>query len=134
MINRLITDQRTLVVAILIALLSLMVLLWFVRGVEPDWSNVVFFAVSMLLIPLAYFAVYGILYLSVRVSRISDRALRGACGVLFVGGATFLSGSALFAVYDFATHRSQPSPSLLAFGVTLGAMKAWGLQATSVSR
>jgi hypothetical protein len=127
-IERLMTDQRKRAVTVLIVLLSIMILLWFIRGPELSWSNVVFFAISMLLIPLAYLAVYVILYLFVRVNQITDRTLRGACGLLFVGAVILLTGSVLVAIYDFATHRSLPSPNLLAFGVALGAMKAWGLQ------
>ena len=134
MLERLMTDQRRPVVAVLVALLGIMVLLWFIRGPELDLSNVVFFAISLLLVPLAYLAVYVILYLSVSANHISDRTLRGACGFLFVVAATLLAGSALFAIYDFATHRSLPAPNLLAFGVALGAMKAWGLQGTVAQR
>ncbi|PYT12336.1 MAG: hypothetical protein DMF51_13500 [Acidobacteria bacterium] len=131
MIEHLMTDQRKLVVTVLVVLLSIMVLLWFIRGPQPAWPNVVFLVISMLLIPLAYLAVYGILYLSARVNHISQRSLRWACGFLLVGAASFLTGSTVFGVYQFATHRLMPPPNLLAFGVALGAMKAWGLQATT---
>ncbi len=131
MLERLMTDRRKAAVTALIALLSIMILLWFIRGPGPDWRNVVFFAISMLLVPFAYFAVYGLLYLNVRVNRMSARALRGACGLFFVGASAFLTGSALFSLYQFATHRLLPPPNLLAFGVALGAMKAWGLQSTT---
>jgi len=131
MMERLMTDQRKTVVTVLIAFLSVMVLLWFIRGPEINLSNLVFFAVSLLLIPAAALAVYAILYLNVRVNHISDRILRGICAVLFVGAAVLLAGSVLLAIRDFATHRSLPPPNLLAFGVALGAMKAWGLQTTT---
>ena len=55
-----------------------------------------------MLIPLAYLAVYVILYLLVRADHISDRTLRGACGLIFFGAATLLSGSVLVAIHDFA--------------------------------
>ena len=113
MIERLMTGQRKLVATVLISLLSIMLLLWFIRGPRPVWPNVVFFAISTLLVPLAYLGIYGILYLSVRVNHISSRALRGACGFFFVGAITFLTGSVVFAVYQFATHRTMPPPNLL---------------------
>ncbi|OLD63848.1 MAG: hypothetical protein AUI47_08215 [Acidobacteria bacterium 13_1_40CM_2_68_5] len=134
MIERLMIDQRKLVVTVLVVLLSIMVLLWFIRGPQPAWSNVVFLVISMTLVPLAYLAVYGILYLNVRMNHISQRSLRRACGFLLGGAAIFLTGSTLFAVYQFATHRLLPPPNLLAFGVALGAIKAWGLQATTAVR
>ena len=130
MLERLMTDLRKPVVAVLSMLLGLTILLWFIRGPQPDVSNVLFFAVSLILVPLSAFAVYGILYLTSRVSAVSDRALRGACVVLWAAGAGCVAISAVSAVYDFATHRSLPSPSLLGFGVALGAMKAWGLRST----
>ena len=127
------TDRRKTVVTVLLALLGVMVLLWFIRGPEISLSNLVFFAISLLLIPLAAYAVYVILYLNVRVNRIPDRLVRGVCSVLFVGATLFLMLSMILAIRDFATHRSLPPPNLLAFGVALGAMKAWGLQ-TSTER
>ena len=133
MIERLMTDQQRLVATILVALLSLMLLLWFIRGPQPFWPNLVFFAVSTLLVPLAYLGVYGILYLVVRVNRISARALRTACGFFFVGAVIVLTWSVVFAVHQFATHRTIPPPNLLALGVALGAMKAWGLQTTTAA-
>ena len=134
MMERLMTSQRTVVLAVLSALLGIMVLLWFIRAAQPNLANIGFFLISLLLIPLACFAVYGILYLTVRVNQISDRELRGACTLLFAGAVIYLIASVLTAVYDFATHRSLPSPNLLAFGVALGAMNAWRLKATTVSR
>ncbi len=130
---RLMTDGRKPVVAVLVGLLGVMVVLWFLRGPEPTWPNVRLFAISLLLVPLAYLAVYGFLYLTVRVNRVSAQALRWACGLLFGVAAFFLAGSTLIAIYDFATHRSLPAPNLLAFGVALGAMKAWGLQAMTTA-
>ena len=127
------TDQRSRVVGILIALLAISVVLWFIRGPELDLSNVLFFAVSMLLVPLFHFAVYGMLYLVVRTSKVSVRVLRAACAILFLGAGAVLTGSVLLAVYDFATHRSLPTPSLAALGVALGAMKAWGLESMAAA-
>lgn len=125
------TDQRKTVVIVLTLLLGIMVVLWLIRGPEINLSNLLFLAISLLLIPAAAFAVYVIVYLNVRVNQISDRVVRAICGVLLVGAAVFLAGSVLLAIRDFATHRSLPPPNLLAFGVALGAMKAWGLQATT---
>jgi hypothetical protein len=129
MIERLMTDRRKPVVTALAGLLGLMMVLWFVRGPRLDWPNVELFVISLLLIPLAALSVYGLLFLGVRANQVSGRALRVACGSLFVAGAVFLAGSALFAVRQFATHRVLPPPNLIAFGVALGAMKACGLRA-----
>jgi hypothetical protein len=128
MMDRLMTDQRRFVVVVLISLLGFTTLLWFIRGGQPDVSNLLFFALSILLVPFFYFCVYGLLYLIVRANHIPARAVRLTCTVLFIGAGVFLGASALFAVYDFATHRSLPTPNLAALGVALGAMKAWGLQ------
>lgn len=127
------TEQRKTVITTLAALLGVMILLWFIRGPEINSSNLVFFAISLLLIPLAAYAIYLILYLNVRVNHIADRVVRGVCGVLFVGASVFLAVSVFLAIRDFATHRSLPPPNLLAFGVALGAMKAWTLQETKES-
>src|SRR5215470_13855737 len=126
--DTLMTEQRTKAVAALVALFGLVVLLWFVRGPAPDFSNLAFFAVSLALVPIAGYAVYGILYLTVRANQISLDVLRGVCIFLFVAAALVLAVSALLAIYDFATHRSQPSPGVVSLGVALGAMQAWGLQ------
>jgi hypothetical protein len=131
MIEHLMTDQRSRVITGLIALVSITLLLWFVRGPRPVWPNIVFFAVAMLLAPLAYLGIYAILYLNVRVNHVSNRSLRWTCGFFFLGAVTFLAGSAVFAVYQFATHRPMPPPNLLALGAALGAMRGWGLQATT---
>ena len=119
------TDLRKPVAGALAALLGIMVLLWFVRGPERNLSNLALFAVSLLLVPSAYFAVYLILYLIARGHHISDRALRQTCVVIFFIAVIALIGSALHALYDFSTHRSLPPPNLFAFGVALGAMRAW---------
>lgn len=128
MFERLMTDERKRVTGILAALFSVTLLLWLIRGPRPFWINVPFLAVSMLLTPLAYFAVYGILYLSLRGQHISVRVLRMACGFCFVGAVTLLTWSTGFAIYDFATHRPMPAANFLALGLALGSMKAWDLQ------
>ena len=128
MFERLMTDQRSRVVGVLIGLLAISVLLWFIRGPEFDLSNVLFFTVSLLLVPLFYIAVYGVAYVVVQVNKVPARVFRAACAVLFGAAGAVLAGSALLAVYDFATHRSLPTPSLAALGVALGAMKAFGLE------
>jgi len=122
------TERRGSVIAVLAGLFGLVVLLWFIRGPAPDLSNLAFFAVSLLLIPAACFAVDGILCLIVRVNRVPVDLLRGVCTFLFVTGALVLAWTALLALYDFATHRSQPTPGVVSLGVTLGAMRAWRLQ------
>ena len=130
MIDRLMTDQRGLVVGVLMSLLGVTALLWFIRGAQPDVSNILFFVLSMLLVPLFYLAVYGLLYFIVRTNPLLARAVPIACTLLLSGAGIFLAGSTLFALYDFATHRSLPTPNLAALGVALGAMKAWELQST----
>jgi len=134
MMDNLMTKHRGRVVAVLVGLFGLVVLLWFIRGPAPDFSNLAFFAVSLALIPIAGFAVYGILYLTVRAYPIREDVLRGVCTFLFVAGALVLAVSALLAIYDFATHRSQPSPGVVSLGVALGAMEAWGLLAKPPAR
>jgi len=134
MIERLMTGQRKLVATVLISLLSIMLLLWFIREPRPAWSNVAFFTVSTVLVPLAYFGIYGILHLSVRMNHISDRALRWACGLFFVGAVAFLAASVALTIHRFATHRTIPPPNFVALGVALGAMKSWGLQGGTAVR
>jgi hypothetical protein len=133
MIERLMTDKRSLVVGALISLVGVTALLWFIRGGAPDLSNLMFFALSMLLVPLFYFAVYGLLYFIVSANRLSARTVRLACSLFFMGAGLFLACSTLLALYDFATHRSLPTPNLAALGVALGAMKAWGLQSMATA-
>src|SRR5215470_11710779 len=96
-LDRLMTDQRKPVVGALILLFGVTLLLWVVRGPRPIGPELPFFAVSMLLTPLAYLVAYGILYLCVKTNQISIPALRGACGVFFFGGAFFLVVSAVHA-------------------------------------
>jgi hypothetical protein len=128
MLEHLMTTGRKPVIAMLVTLLGIMVCLWFVRGPGLDGPTLGLFAVSMFLVPVAYFGVYGILSLSARTSRISERAFRRACGFCFVFGCGYLALSALWAVYQVATHRLMPPPNLLAYGVALGAMRAWRLE------
>ena|SRR5437867_10321138 len=132
MFERLMTDQRKLVVGVLIALFSVTLLLWLIRGPQPFWSNIPFLALSLVLTPLAYFGTHGILYLSVMVNHVSSRAIRGACGFFFVGAVSFLAASAFCAVVRFVSHRPLPPANFLALGVALGAMKAWTLQVTTM--
>lgn len=128
------TDMRKPVIAALVGLVSLMLLLWFIRGPRPIWPSLAFFAISTLLVPLAALGLYGILYLVVRENQMSSRALRAACGVLFVAAVVFLAWSTMSGVRRFATHRTIPPPNLLALGVALGAIKAWGLREKTVPR
>ena len=131
MLERLMMDQRKRATGALLALFATTLFLWLLRGPRPLWSNVRFLTVSMLLTPLAYFGVYGILYLNVRVNHISNGTLRKACGVVFIVGAGFLALSAMSAARQFMTHRPIPPANFLALGVALGAMKAWRLQVTT---
>ena len=128
MFERLMTDQRKIVIVVLISLVCATLLLWLVRGPRPIWGNIPFFAISMLLIPLGYFAVYGVLYLSVRPKHISIRTFRRACALIFFGAAALLVVSATSALVEFINHRIIPPPHFLALGLALGSMKAWGLQ------
>jgi len=127
------TDERKPVAGILIALFSVTLLSWLIRGPRPLWTNVPFLAVSMLLTPLAYFAVYGILYLNVRGHHISVRVFRRACGFCFIGAVALLTWSAVFAIFHFATHRPIPAANFLALGLALGSMKTWELQGRTVA-
>jgi len=129
MLERLMTDQRKMVAGGLIALAGVTLSLWLIRGPRPIWSNVPFLAVSLLLVPFTYFGVFGILYLSVTINRVSGRTLRRACGFLFLGAVTLLVVSTIFALFQFFTHRPAPPSNLVALGAALGAMKAWNLQA-----
>ena len=129
MLERLMTDQRRLVACVLAGLVSIALILWLIRGPRPIWANIPFLAVSSLLIPFAYFVVYGILNFSVRITRMSGRTLQKACGYCFLGAVAFLAGSTIFAVFQFFTHRPVPAANLVALGAALGAMKAWSLQA-----
>jgi hypothetical protein len=128
MLESLMTEQRRRVVAVLGLLFFVTLLLWLARGPRPLWTNVPFLAISMLLTPLAYLGVYGFLYLNMKVNHISTRALRVACGFLFLGAAVFLAASAAFAIAHFVNHRPMPPANFLALGVALGSMRAWGLQ------
>ena len=128
-LERLMTDQRRPVAGVLTGLVGVTVLLWLIRGPRPIWANIPFLAVSSLLVPFAYFGVYGILYFNVRINRISTHAFRKACWFCFLGAVIVLAGSTTFALYQFVTHRPVPAANLVALGAALGAMKAWSLQA-----
>ncbi|HEV8700275.1 MAG TPA: hypothetical protein VGV60_03275 [Candidatus Polarisedimenticolia bacterium] len=123
------TDRRKLVACVLTGLVGVTLLLWLIRGPRPIWTNIPFLAVSSLLVLLAYFGVYGILYFNIRINRISGRAFRKACGLFFLGAVSFLAGSTTFTLFQFFTHRPVPAANLVALGAALGAMKAWSLQA-----
>ena len=128
MIEYLMERQRKQTIAFLACLCGFVLLLWLIRGPRPLSSNLPFLAVSMLLTPLAFLGAYGILYLNIRVNRISDTSFRRLCAIFFVGASFFLAISALYAVARFVTHRPLPPANFLALGVVLGAMKAWDLE------
>lgn len=130
MLDCLMTGRRRLVACVLTGLVCVTLLLWLIRGPRPIWVNIPFLAVSSLLVLFACFGVYGILYFSIRINRISDRAFRKACGLFFFGAVAFLAGSTIFALFQFFTHRPVPAANLVALGAALGAMKAWNLQGT----
>jgi hypothetical protein len=129
MFERLMTDQRRAIAGGLTGLLVVSLLLWLIRGPRPIWSNVPFLTVSLLLVPFAYFGVFGILFLSVSMNRISGRTLRMTCELVFLGAVALLVGSTIFSLFQFFTHRPVPPANLVALGAALGAMKAWDLQA-----
>jgi hypothetical protein len=134
MLERLMTDHRRVAAAGLISLVCVTVLLWLARGPRPLLSNVPFMAIAMLLIPIGYYATYGILYVCVQFNHISIPTLRSACGLILLVAAAFLVLSAMFSISRFLNHRPMPPPNFLVLGSVLGSMKAWSLQGRPETR
>ena len=134
MLERLMTDKRRATAAGLTCLVIVTVVLWLVRGPRPLWSSAPFMVIGMLLIPVAYFATYGILYLCIQFNHISIPNLRAVCALVFFGAATFLVFSAMSSISHFVNHRPMPPPNFLVLGLALGSMKAWTLQTRPTER
>ena len=125
MLEQVMTDQRRRVSGVLVALLGVTMVLWLFRSPEPPFVRVVFVALSILMVPLAYYGTYGILRFNVRVNRITDRALRRACGFFFFGAAGFIVLTATLAVVQVARGSPSIAANCLALGAALGVMRVW---------
>ena len=128
-LDRVMSDPRRRVTAVLVALLGLALLLWLVRGPRPIAANLPFLLVSALLTPVAYGAVFGLLYLWLRNGGPdSAGAYRAACAIVFFAGSAWLAASTLRALREFMTHRPVAGANFVALGLAVGALRAWQLQ------
>ena len=125
MLERIMTRHRGRVSSLLVGLLALTMALWLFRSPLPLSTRAVFAAVSVLMAPLAYFGVCGILHFNVRVNRVSVSTLRRACGFFFFPAAAFIVLSTLFAIIQAVVGRPALAANTFALGAALAVMKVW---------
>jgi hypothetical protein len=125
MFQQLMSARQKQVSWVLFGALGLTMSLWLFRSPEPLLVRLIFVGTSILMAPIAYLGMYGILHVSARVNHASERSFRRSSAFFFFGAAGFLLVSAIFTFVQFARGRPAIAANTLALGAALGVMKAW---------
>ena len=125
MFQQLMSERQKQVSWVLTGALGLTMALWLFRSAVPLSARLLFVGISILLAPISYFGMFGILHMNAQVNHASERSFRRSAAFFFFGAAGFLLVSAILTSVQVARGGPAIAANTFALGAALGVMKAW---------